>query len=217
MSGWSGMTPWQLMRLPRIRRHARARVTGCAATSGCVTARSSLTERQPWHPVLGSRMTQRPTQAGQSYRPRSETAAPAKAAAHNASPDCAGSRYRECIATTARIRLRQAPPAVAAWVRPNTPATERPDLGSHTLRQGRAEDVPPAADCALRKRPGRTEPLAKLELGIQEQPLHNGTAVSFGAAFQGNRTRLVALRGTHLDQLPQQSDHRPRARDERYS
>jgi hypothetical protein len=57
-----------------------------------------------------------------------------------------------------RSRLRQAPPAVAAWVRANTPATERPDLGSHALRQGRATDVPPppfglnadlAAGCTL--------------------------------------------------------------------
>jgi phage N-6-adenine-methyltransferase len=39
-------------------------------------------------------------------------------------------------------RLRQRPPAVAAWVRPDSPATERPDLGSHVLRQGRAVGMP---------------------------------------------------------------------------
>jgi hypothetical protein len=102
-------------------------------------------------------------------------------------------------------RLRQPPPAVAAWVRPDSPATERPDLDRHAPTQGRARGVPAAYSPVMRVRRGVTTPLAKLKLGVEEQPLTSGTAVSFGAALQPHRTRLVALRGPHLDQLPQQS------------
>jgi hypothetical protein len=40
-------------------------------------------------------------------------------------------------------RLRQAPPAVAAWVCADSPATERPEWRSHALHDTRAGDVHP--------------------------------------------------------------------------
>ena len=65
-----------------------------------------------------------------------------KAAAHTASPIFTESRYRECIATRTRTRLKHAPPSVAARRAHTRQLPERPDLGGHALRQGRAAVVP---------------------------------------------------------------------------
>ena len=102
-------------------------------------------------------------------------------------------------------RRRQAQPAVAAWSGLTRQLPKAPVRRTRRPARRVRQDAPPSRRDASGRSAALTTPLAKLKLGVEDLPLFSGGVVPFGAALQGNRTRWVALRGTHLDQLPQPS------------